>query len=176
METTTLAAGCFWCVEAIFSSLKGVEKVVSGYAGGSVINPTYKEVCEGNTGHAEVCQITFDPKIISFSEILEVFWQTHDPTTKDRQGVDVGNQYRSAVFYHTNEQKQIAEELVNHLNSNNVFSNPIVTEISPIHNFSPAEDYHTQYFELNGENPYCQAVVKPKIEKFRKMFYNRLKS
>ncbi|MBX2959280.1 MAG: peptide-methionine (S)-S-oxide reductase MsrA [Flavobacteriales bacterium] len=175
MDTITFGAGCFWCVEAVYSDLKGVETVVSGYAGGTVKNPSYKEVCTGNTGHAEVCQITYNPEVISFQELLEVFWQIHDPTTLNRQGGDIGTQYRSAIFYHTNEQKQIAEDFLNKLNNEKVFPNPIVTEITPINNFFPAEDYHQDYFELNGDNPYCQAVVKPKLEKFRKVFKDKLK-
>ncbi|MBV6484511.1 MAG: Peptide methionine sulfoxide reductase MsrA [Flavobacteriales bacterium] len=175
MDTITFGAGCFWCVEAVYSDLKGVETVVSGYAGGTVKNPSYKEVCTGNTGHAEVCQITYNPEVISFQELLEVFWQVHDPTTLNRQGGDIGTQYRSAIFYHTNEQKQIAEDFLNTLNNEKVFPNPIVTEITPINNFFPAEDYHQDYFELNGDNPYCQAVVKPKLEKFRKVFKDKLK-
>jgi len=175
MDRITFGAGCFWCVEAVYSDLKGVETVVSGYAGGTVKNPSYKEVCTGNTGHAEVCQITYNPEVISFQELLEVFWQIHDPTTLNRQGGDIGTQYRSAIFYHTNEQKQIAEDFLNKLNNEKVFPNPIVTEITPINNFFPAEDYHQDYFELNGDNPYCQAVVKPKLEKFRKVFKDKLK-
>lgn len=175
MDTITFGAGCFWCVEAVYSDLNGVETVVSGYAGGTVKNPSYKEVCTGNTGHAEVCQITYNPEIISFQELLEVFWQVHDPTTLNRQGGDIGTQYRSAIFYHTNEQKQIAEDFLQTLNIEKVFPDPIVTEITPINNFYPAEDYHQDYFDLNGDNPYCQAVVKPKLEKFRKVFKDKLK-
>ncbi|MBI2280827.1 MAG: peptide-methionine (S)-S-oxide reductase MsrA [Bacteroidetes bacterium] len=176
MDTITFGAGCFWCVEAIFSDLNGVESVVSGYAGGTVKNPSYKEVCTGSTGHAEVCQVTYDPTIITYKELLEVFWQVHDPTTLNRQGGDVGTQYRSAIFYHTNEQKEIAEEFKKVLNNEQVYPNPIVTEITAFTNFYPAEDYHQDYFELNGENPYCSAVVKPKVEKFRKVFKDKLKN
>ena len=176
MDTITFGAGCFWCVEAIFSDLNGVDKVISGYAGGTVKNPSYKEVCTGSTGHAEVCQVIYNPEIITYKELLEVFWQVHDPTTLNRQGGDVGTQYRSAIFYHTNEQKQIAEEYKKVLNNEKVFPNPIVTEITAFTNFFPAEDYHQDYFELNGENPYCQAVVRPKLEKFRKVFKDKLKN
>jgi peptide-methionine (S)-S-oxide reductase len=175
MDTITFGAGCFWCVEAVYSDLNGVESVVSGYAGGTVKNPSYKEVCTGNTGHAEVCQIIYNPEVISYKELLEVFWQVHDPTTLNRQGGDVGTQYRSAIFYHTDEQKQVAEEFLKTLNQEEVFPNPIVTEITPINNFYPAEDYHQDYFELNGDNPYCQSVVRPKLEKFRKVFKDKLK-
>ena len=176
MDTITFGAGCFWCVEAMFSDLKGVDKVVSGYAGGTVKNPSYKEVCAGNTGHAEVCQVTYNPTIITYKELLEVFWQVHDPTTLNRQGGDVGTQYRSAIFYHTNEQKEIAEEFKKVLNNEKAYPNPIVTEITAFTNFYPAEDYHQDYFELNGENPYCSAVVKPKLEKFRTIFKDKLKN
>lgn len=175
METITLGAGCFWCVEAIYSDLKGVESVVSGFSGGTIKNPSYKEVCTERTGHAEVCQLTFDPNVISVSEILEVFWQTHDPTTLNRQGNDIGTRYRSAIFYHNQEQKKIAEEYLKVLNEQKAFENPIVTEITAFTNFYPAEDYHQDYFELNGEQPYCQAVVRPKVEKFRKIFKEKLK-
>ncbi len=175
MDTITFGAGCFWCVEAIFSDLKGVEKVVSGYSGGTVKNPSYKEVCAGTTGHAEVCQITYNPSEISFKELLEVFWQTHDPTTLNRQGGDVGTQYRSAIFYHNEEQKKIAEEFKAVLNQEKVFENPIVTEITAYSNFYPAEDYHQDYFDLNAEQPYCSAVIRPKVEKFRKVFKDKLK-
>lgn len=175
MDTITFGAGCFWCVEAIFSDLKGVEQVVSGYAGGSVKNPSYKEVCTGNTGHAEVCQVTYNPEIITYQELLEVFWQVHDPTTLNRQGGDVGTQYRSAIFYHNEEQRKVAEEFKATLNQEKVYPDPIVTEITAFTNFYPAEDYHQDYFELNGENPYCKAVVRPKVEKFRKVFKDKLK-
>lgn len=175
MDTITFGAGCFWCVEAIFSDLNGVEKVVSGYAGGSVKNPSYKEVCTGNTGHAEVCQVTYNPEIITYQELLEVFWQVHDPTTLNRQGGDVGTQYRSAIFYHNEEQRKVAEEFKTTLNQEQVYPDPIVTEITAFTNFYPAEDYHQDYFELNGENPYCRAVVRPKVEKFRKVFKDKLK-
>lgn len=175
LETVTLGAGCFWCVEAIFDNLKGVKSVVSGYAGGTVKNPSYKEVCAGTTGHAEVCQITYDISIISFNELLEIFWQVHDPTTLNRQGGDVGTQYRSVIFYHTEKQKEIATTYKTKLIEEKVFSNLIVTEITAFTNFYPAEDYHQDYFELNGENPYCSSVVKPKVEKFKKVFKYKLK-
>jgi len=175
MDTITFGAGCFWCVEAIFSDLNGVEKVVSGYAGGSVKNPSYKEVCTGSTGHAEVCQILYNPEIITYQELLEVFWQVHDPTTLNRQGGDVGTQYRSAIFYHNEEQRKVAEEFKATLNQEKVYPDPIVTEITAFTNFYPAEDYHQDYFELNGENPYCKSVVRPKVEKFRKVFNDKLK-
>jgi peptide-methionine (S)-S-oxide reductase len=175
MDTITLGAGCFWCVEAIYSDLKGVESVISGFSGGTIKNPSYKEVCTERTGHAEVCQLTYNPTVISFKEILEVFWQTHDPTTLNRQGADVGTRYRSAIFYHTDEQKQIAKEYLQVLNNEKAFENPIVTEITAFTNFYPAEDYHQDYFELNGEQPYCTAVVRPKVEKFRKIFKEKLK-
>lgn len=175
MDTITFGAGCFWCVEAMFSDLNGVEKVISGYAGGTIKNPSYKEVCTGSTGHAEVCQVIYNPKIITFKELLEVFWQVHDPTTLNRQGGDVGTQYRSAIFYHNNEQKEIAEDYMKILNEEKVYPDPIITEITAFTNFYPAEDYHQDYFELNGEQPYCKAVVRPKVEKFRKVFKDKLK-
>ena len=174
LEIATLGAGCFWCVEAIFQDLKGVHKVESGYAGGQVKNPSYKEVCNGTTGHAEVIQITFDPTIISFEEILEVFWYTQDPTTLNRQGGDVGTQYRSAVFYHSAAQKLTAEQ--SKATAQADFEDPIVTEITAFTNYYPAEDYHQDYFSLNGDkNPYCSAVISPKVAKFRKKYANKLK-
>lgn len=175
LDTATFGAGCFWCVEAIYDNLKGVEKVVSGYAGGTIKNPSYKEVCTGNTLHAEVCQIYFNPDTISFDELLEIFWQVHDPTTLNRQGGDVGTQYRSAIFYHNEAQKEAATKYRNKLEDEGVFNNPIVTEITAFTNFYPAEDYHQDYFELNGENPYCSSVVKPKVDKFKKVFKDKLK-
>jgi peptide-methionine (S)-S-oxide reductase len=171
----TFGNGCFWCTEAVFEQLNGVTKVESGYAGGHVKNPTYREVCEGTTGHAEVLRITYNPQVISFESLLEVFWNTHDPTTKDRQGNDVGTQYRSAVFYHDEEQRRIAEAYLKQLGSSHVFSAPIVTEISPLSNYSAAEDYHQEYFRNNPGQGYCQAVVRPKVEKFRKQFAAKLK-
>jgi len=175
-EIATFANGCFWCTEAIFEELDGVLSATSGYSGGSIENPTYKEVCGGNTGHAECLQIVFDPAKISFDELLEVFWKTHDPTTLNRQGADVGTQYRSAVFYHNEEQKQKAEKYKAALDQSGAFDKPIVTEITPFSKFYPAENYHQQYFELNENvNPYCKMVIRPKLDKFRKIFKERLK-
>jgi peptide-methionine (S)-S-oxide reductase len=171
----TLAAGCFWCVEAVFQKLKGVEKVESGYMGGTLKDPSYKDVCTGQTGHAEVCQITYNSNIISFEELLEVFWKTHDPTTLNRQGGDIGTQYRSAVFYHDAAQKKIAESIKNDLIQSVAFDAPIVTTFEPVNVFYKAENYHQDYFNLNGSNPYCQMVVKPKVEKFKKVFSDRIK-
>ncbi|MFM8325656.1 MAG: peptide-methionine (S)-S-oxide reductase MsrA [Pirellulaceae bacterium] len=175
MELATVGGGCFWCVEAVFQRLEGVTKVVSGYAGGQTENPNYKQVCTGLTGHAEVCQITYDPSIVSFDEILEVFWQTHDPTTLNRQGNDVGTQYRSVVYYHSPEQKEKAEHYMKKLDEAKIFKNPIVTEISPLPKFYPAEDYHQNYFNDNPDQPYCQAVVKSKVDKFKKVFSEKMK-
>jgi peptide-methionine (S)-S-oxide reductase len=176
LEIATLGAGCFWCVEAVFQDLKGVEKVVSGYSGGLVKNPSYREVCNGTTGHAEVVQITFNPEVISFEVILELFWATHDPTTLNRQGGDVGTQYRSAIFYHNDSQKIIAEKSKVKADQSGDYNNPIVTEITEFTNFYPAEDYHQDYFNLNGDkNPYCSSVIAPKIAKFRKKYADRLK-
>ena len=174
-EIATLAGGCFWCLEAVFDNLKGVEDVVSGYAGGTVANPTYREVCDGTTGHAEVVQIAFDPAVVSFRELLEVFFTIHDPTTLNRQGADVGTQYRSAIFYHTPEQREVAGQVIAHLDAERVWSRPIVTEVAPIKTFYPAENYHQEYFERNRLQPYCQAVVAPKVAKFRKHYLDRLK-
>ncbi|MBM3413073.1 MAG: peptide-methionine (S)-S-oxide reductase MsrA [Bacteroidetes bacterium] len=177
MEKATFATGCFWCTEAIFEELKGVINVVSGYAGGETKNPTYKEVCAGTTGHAECVQITFNPSEISYDELLEVFWKTHDPTTLNRQGNDIGTQYRSALFYHNEEQKLKATQYKKELNESGAWANPIVTEISPFTIFYPAENYHQQYVEVNGEsNPYCQFVIQPKLEKFRKVFADKRKN
>lgn len=175
MDTITLGAGCFWCVEAIFQDIKGVESVVSGYSGGNIKNPSYKEICTGRTGHAEVCQISYDPEIVSLEKILEVFWQTHDPTTLNRQGGDVGSQYRSAIFYHTEEQKETARNIFNQLDDSGAFVNHIVTEITEISNFYPAEDYHQDYFDINGDQPYCTMVIGPKVDKFKKVFLDILK-
>lgn len=174
-DTVTLGAGCFWCVEAVFQNLDGVISVASGYSGGQVKNPTYKEVCTGRTGHAEVVQVVYNPAKVSFDEILEVFWQTHDPTTLNRQGADVGTQYRSAIFYHTDEQREIAEKYKKQLNDSGAFSNPVVTEITPYTNFYKAEDYHQNYYNENGDAPYCRAVIQPKVEKFKKIFKDKLK-
>jgi peptide-methionine (S)-S-oxide reductase len=175
LDTATFATGCFWCTEAIFQQLKGVKKVTSGYSGGHVNNPSYKEVCTGTTGHAECIQVLYDPKEVSFDELLQVFWQTHDPTTLNRQGNDEGTQYRSAIFYQNEEQKKIAEGYKKELNEKKVFDNPIVTEISPLKNFFPAEDYHQNYYNNNGDQPYCYYVIKPKLEKFEKVFKEKLK-
>lgn len=174
-ETATLGAGCFWCVEAIFQDLKGVHSVTSGYAGGHVNNPSYKEVCTGTTGHAEVAVIKFDPKIISFKDILYVFWLTHDPTTLNKQGADVGTQYRSAIFYHSEEQRKIAEKSKRETEKSKIYPNPIVTEIVPISNFYEAEDYHQDYYNLNPNQPYCKLVIDPKVQKFRAKFKDKLK-
>lgn len=176
IEVATLGAGCFWCVEAVFSELNGVQKVVSGYSGGHIKNPAYREVCEGRTGHAEVVQVYFDSTIITFPEILEVFWLTHDPTTLNRQGADVGTQYRSAIFYHSEKQKEIAELLKDKLNKAQIYPAPVVTEITEFTNFYPAEDYHQNYYTNNGDQPYCQAVIRPKMDKFRKVFAQKLKN
>lgn len=175
LETTTLGGGCFWCVEAVYQNLRGVEKVVSGYAGGRVKNPSYREVCSGLTGHAEVAQITFDPAVISFEDILYVFWRTHDPTTLNRQGADVGTQYRSVVFYHDDRQKAIAEASKQATEAAGVWPNPIVTEISPLVQFYAAEDYHQNYYRQNSSQPYCQVVIDPKIRKLHKEFASMLK-
>ncbi|MHB8930765.1 MAG: peptide-methionine (S)-S-oxide reductase MsrA [Melioribacteraceae bacterium] len=174
-EVATFAAGCFWCTEAVFQRLKGVVKIESGYSGGSVPNPTYEAVCTGQTGHAECTQITFDPKIISYKELLEVFWKTHDPTTLNRQGNDTGTQYRSAIFYHNDEQKQLAEKYKRELDSEKIWKDPIVTEIVPFKKFYKAEDYHQDYYNKNGSQPYCSFVITPKLEKFKKVFADKLK-
>ena len=175
LETATLAAGCFWCVEAVFDDLKGVEDVVSGYSGGRTENPTYRQVCDGNTGHAEVAEIRFDPDEVSFKDILRVFFAVHDPTTLNRQGNDVGTQDRSAIFYHNDEQKRDAEEVIDEVTKEGVYDAPIVTEVVPFEKFWPAEDYHQEYFANNPNQPYCMAVVAPKVAKFRKKFVDRLK-
>jgi len=175
MQSATLGSGCFWCTEAFFLKLKGVESVVSGYTGGKVKNPTYREVCTGLTGHAEVVQVKFDPNVISYEEILEVFWNTHDPTTLNKQGADEGTQYRSAVFYHNDEQKKIAEEYKIQLDKSGVYKNRIVTEITPFSVFYPAENYHQNYYALNPNQGYCQYVIRPKVEKFNKQYASKLK-
>ena len=175
LEIATLGAGCFWCVEAVFDDLKGVEDVVSGYSGGEIENPTYREVCSGSTGHAEVIQIKFNPQEISFRDILRVFFTVHDPTTLNRQGGDVGTQYRSAIFYHSPNQKQIAHEVIEEITSERLYDNPIVTEVIGFADFYPAEDYHQEYFANNPTQPYCAAVVAPKVRKFRDKFADRLK-
>ncbi|NTU43387.1 MAG: peptide-methionine (S)-S-oxide reductase MsrA [Nitrospirales bacterium] len=174
-ELATLAAGCFWCVEAVFRELEGVEKVVSGYAGGSVPDPTYEQVCTGTTGHAEAVQITFDPEAISYEEILTVFWKTHDPTTCNRQGADVGSQYRSAIFYHSEEQRRTAESSKRDMDSSGLYKSPIVTEIVPFTVFYRAEGYHQEYSRRNPDQPYCRLIIHPKLEKFRKDFRFMLK-
>ncbi|MDX2443061.1 MAG: peptide-methionine (S)-S-oxide reductase MsrA [Bacteroidales bacterium] len=174
-EVATLGAGCFWCVEAIYEDLKGVESVVSGYSGGEQKNPTYQQVCSGFTGHAEVCQISFDPQIISFEEILEVFWEVHDPTTLNRQGADIGSQYRSVIFYHSEEQKKLAEESKSKADASGGFKDPVVTEISEFNGFYTAEKYHQDYFLNNPNQPYCSVIISPKVKKFRKQFKDQLK-
>ncbi len=175
-QIATLAGGCFWCLEAAFDELNGVEDVVSGYAGGDVPHPTYEQVCTGETGHAEAVQVTFDPDMLSFRDLLRVFFSLHDPTTLNRQGADVGTQYRSAIFYHDETQRAEAEQIIRELNSAGVWDRPIVTEVTAFTNFYPAEDYHQQYFARNPWQPYCQGVVAPKVAKFRKQFMERLKS
>ena len=174
-ETATLAGGCFWCLEAAFQDLKGVERVQSGYAGGRVANPSYEQVCTGTTGHAEVVQITFDPEMVSFDDLLHVFFTIHDPTTLNRQGVDVGSQYRSAIFYHTPDQKATAERVIAELQSEHVWDDPIVTELKPLGAFYPAEEYHRDYFRRNPTQGYCSAVIAPKVAKVRKLFLDKLK-
>jgi methionine-S-sulfoxide reductase len=170
LETITLGSGCFWCTEAMFQNLRGVKSAVSGYSGGKAPNPSYEQVCAGNTGHAEVVQVTFDPSTISLDDILRVFWRTHDPTTLNRQGHDVGTQYRSAVFYHNEEQRKIAEAYKAQLDKSAAFGAPIVTEITPFDKFYPAEDYHQKYYDLNPNQGYCRMVISPKVEKFNKEF------
>jgi peptide-methionine (S)-S-oxide reductase len=174
-ELATFGAGCFWCVEAIFQNLNGVTKVQSGYSGGSVKNPSYKEVCMGTTGHAEVCQITYDPAVITYSQLLEVFFSTHDPTTLNRQGADSGTQYRSSIFYHNEKQKELAELAIKAGNESHNWPDPIVTEVVAYSEFYSAEGYHQDYFALNGEQPYCQIVIVPKVDKFKKKFQELLK-
>ena len=174
-QSATFGSGCFWCTEAVFQRLKGVVKVESGYSGGKVKNPTYKEICSGLTGHAEVIQVTYNPEIVTYEQLLEVFWKTHDPTTLNRQGNDQGTHYRSVIFFHNNMQKQLAEEYKKRLFESNVFDQPIVTEISPISIFYKGEDYHQNYFNANGNAPYCQIIILPKLEKFKKVFSDKLK-
>jgi len=175
-EVATLAGGCFWCLEAVFNEVRGVRRVVSGYTGGAVEAPSYREVCAGTTGHAEAVQVTFDPGVISYREILEVFFAIHDPTTLNRQGADVGTQYRSAVFYHDAGQKAIAERVIQDLGASGVWDSPIVTEVTAFRSFYPAEDYHQDYFTRNAEQPYCRAVIAPKLAKFRRSHLDRLKA
>ncbi len=174
-EVATIGGGCFWCIEAYFSNLQGVESVVSGYSGGDTENPTYKEVCSGNTGHAEVVQITYDQYVIDFVDILEVFFAMHDPTTLNRQGADAGTQYRSVIFYHSSKQKEVAQSMITEMNKLNVFSNPIVTQVEPLGEFYPAEDYHQDYYKNNPSQSYCRFVIDPKMDKLKKMFKERLK-
>jgi peptide-methionine (S)-S-oxide reductase len=174
-ETATLAGGCFWCVEAVFNDLKGVERVESGYTGGAAASPTYEQVCAGTTGHAEAVQITFDPQVVSYEELLKVFFTVHDPTTLNRQGADIGTQYRSAIFYHSPQQKETAERVVAELEAAQIWSAPIVTELAPIGEFYKAEGYHQGYYEQNPNQPYCRAVIAPKVAKFRQKYFERLK-
>jgi len=174
-DTATFGMGCFWCSEAVFLQLQGVSSVTSGYSGGKISNPTYREVCSGLTGHAEVIRVVYDTSVIRFADLLEVFWSAHDPTTLNRQGADHGTQYRSVIFYHTEEQKLIATSYKNKLNEQQVFPDPIVTEISPLINFYKAEDYHQDYYNQNGNAPYCQMVIAPKVDKVRKVFRDKIK-
>ncbi len=176
MKQATFGSGCFWCTEAVFQDVMGVQSVVSGYTGGKISNPTYREVCSGRTGHAEVVQITYDPEVIRYDELLEIFWKTHDPTTLNRQGADVGTQYRSVVYYHDEEQKKLTEEYKQKLDESGAFAGPIVTEISPSETFYPAEDYHQNYYKNNPEQGYCSFVIRPKVDKFKQVFSNKLKS
>jgi peptide-methionine (S)-S-oxide reductase len=175
LQLATFGSGCFWCTEAVFQQLKGVESVVSGYSGGTMDKPTYDDVCLGTTGHAEVIQVTYDPGVVSYPELLEVFWKTHDPTTPNQQGVDVGTQYRSVVFYHNDEQKRLAEKYKGELDAAGVFAAPIVTEISPLKNFFAAEDYHQNFYNANRGNGYCRVMIGPKLEKLRKVFADKVK-
>lgn len=174
-EVATLGGGCFWCLEAVYEQLQGVEKVVSGYAGGHVDNPTYKQVCTGTTGHAEVVQVTFDPQVVSFRELLQVFFTIHDPTTLNRQGADVGPQYRSAIFYHDEEQRKTAETVIQEIAAEGIWDKPIVTEVTPLDEFFRAEDYHQEYYRNNPYQGYCRVVIAPKVAKFRNKYTSRLK-
>lgn len=174
-QVATLGGGCFWCLEAVFNDLRGVLRVVSGYCGGQLPNPSYYQVCTGRTGHAEVIQIHFDPQVVSYKELLQVFFTIHDPTTLNRQGADVGTQYRSAIFYHSPEQAAVAQQVIQELTAEHVWPAPIVTEVVPLQEFYPAEDYHQEYFAQNPQEPYCRAVVAPKVAKFRKQYLARLK-
>jgi|694.fasta_scaffold06647_2 peptide-methionine (S)-S-oxide reductase len=176
IETATFGAGCFWCVEAVFQQVNGVVKVQSGYSGGHIKNPSYKEVCNGTTGHAEVCQVEFDPRVVSFAQLLEIFLGTHDPTTLNRQGADVGTQYRSAVFYHNDKQKELAQLAIKAGDESGNWEDPIVTEVSAFSSFYPAEDYHDDYYNLHGEQPYCRAVIRPKLDKFKAKFGEYMKA
>ncbi len=174
-EVATLGGGCFWCTEAVFDELRGVEQVESGYSGGSVPDPSYRQVCTGDTGHAEVIQIRFDPELVSYRDILQVFFSMHDPTTLNRQGADVGTQYRSVIFYHDEEQKRIAKEVIKELEAEKAFKSPIVTEVAPFQAFYKAEDYHQEYFQLHGYEPYCRMVIAPKVKKFKEHYGEKLK-
>ncbi|HLX92554.1 MAG TPA: peptide-methionine (S)-S-oxide reductase MsrA [Puia sp.] len=174
-DTATFGTGCFWCTEAIFQELKGVLKVTSGYSGGSIKDPTYEQVCSGNTGHAECLQIVFDPQVISFDELLKVFWESHDPTSLNRQGNDAGTQYRSVIFFHNEEQRQKAEHYKEELSKSKAYDKPIVTEITKFTTFYPAENYHQDYYRTHGSQSYCYLVIRPKVEKFEKVFKNKLK-
>ncbi len=174
-EIATFGGGCFWCTEAVFSELQGVEKVESGYAGGSTLDPTYEQVCSGKTGHAEVVQITFNPRVISYKELLEIFFTIHDPTTLNRQGADVGTQYRSIILYHNDEQKGVAEQAIREIDSAQIWKRPIVTQVRPLDVFYRAEDYHQQYFKQNPKQSYCQVVISPKVAKFRQQHLAKLK-
>lgn len=175
METATLGGGCFWCLEAVFDNLKGVKDVVSGYSGGEMKNPSYREVCTGTTGHAEAVQVHFDPTELSFADLLRVFFTIHDPTTLNRQGADIGTQYRSVIFYHTPEQKAQAEAVIGEIERQHLWENPLVTEVKPYQAFYPAEDYHQEYYANNSRQPYCQIVIAPKLSKFRRQYADRLK-
>jgi peptide-methionine (S)-S-oxide reductase len=175
-EKATLAGGCFWCLEAVYEQLKGIESVVSGYAGGHVEKPTYEHVCTGTTGHAEVVQITYDPDVVSFRELLDVFFTIHDPTTLNRQGADVGTQYRSAIFYHDEQQKAVAEQAIADITAAKLWADPVVTEVTELDEFYPAEAYHQHYFQRNPQQGYCQFVIAPKVAKFRKQYLDRLKA
>jgi peptide-methionine (S)-S-oxide reductase len=174
-EVATLAGGCFWCLEAVYNQLRGVLKVESGYAGGHIPNPNYQQVCTGGTGHAEVVQVTFDPEVITFRDLLEIFFTIHDPTTLNRQGADVGTQYRSAIFYHTPEQKETAEQIISEMTAEKVWDNQIVTEVTPLKDFYPAEDYHQEYYLNNPSQGYCRVVIAPKVAKFRQKYLEKLK-
>jgi peptide-methionine (S)-S-oxide reductase len=175
LDTATFGAGCYWCVEAIFQRLDGVVSVESGFSGGYIINPSYREVCTGTTGHAEVCRIVFDPDTITYAELLEVFWKTHDPTTLNRQGNDTGTQYRSVIFYHNQAQKDLSVEMKERLTQEHIWENPILTEILPFESFFKADDYHQDYYNRNGSQPYCEYVITPKIEKFEKIFKEKIR-
>ena len=175
IKEATIGAGCFWCIEACYKDVIGVVSVFPGYSGGKTDKPSYEDVCKGITGHAEVARITFDDDVLSFEQLLEVFWFVHDPTQLNKQGADIGTQYRSVIFYHDESQKLVAEQFKQRLTNENVWDNPVVTEISPLTNYFQAEDYHTDYFVRNPENPYCASVVRPKVEKFRKVFSEKLK-